>query len=598
LKEGSADAVARFERERRLQAALGETEGFVPLLGTGIARDGRQFFLVMPFLPGGTLRQRLEAGLLPVVEAVRIGRALARALGRAHALGIVHRDVKPENVLFTEGSEPLVADLGLAKHFLDWTPGASQSQHLSRTGGFRGTAGYMPLEQMRDSKSVRPEADVFALGAVIYECLAGSPAFAGESFVELLTRVDHGRFPPLRKARPEVPAWLAAAVERALEREPGKRFADASALARALEAGSVQEEGKAAGAPPRRGRALLLLAVGALVLGGGLAFLPREREPVKVTAPPPPAPVRQKEPPPAPASRHAVAKEATARADAAVAAGDLTHARLEYDAAIASAPDYLDAWIARAALREHEGDTDGALADATRATELDPGSRLAWHNLGVMRGYKRDHVGQIAAFSRAVAIDPGSAGDWMALGNAKALNEEPGFGLAEITKAIELAPDEPANWNARSFARARKGELDGAFEDVTRAIEIDPTKARFWIQRASIRETKEDWKGMLVDAAGALAADPRCAAAYDIRSDADLQLHDFEATIADATRAIELEPDLAKAIVTRAAAYQKVGKLALSIADLERYAELVPDAAEDVRPKIAAMRARLARGDK
>src|SRR5262249_13501635 len=101
----SKSALARFERERRLLATLGEEGGFVPLLDAGDSPRGP--FIVMPLLPGGTLRDRLERGPLAVEDAVALFVALASALGRAHALGIVHRDLKPENVLFTAEGRPL-----------------------------------------------------------------------------------------------------------------------------------------------------------------------------------------------------------------------------------------------------------------------------------------------------------------------------------------------------------------------------------------------------------------------------------------------------------------------------------------------------------
>src|SRR5690606_13495118 len=95
----SAEVLARFDRERRLQGELEEARGFVPLLDAGTCEHGP--YLVMPFVPGGTLRDRLERGALPRGEAVRLVRRVAEAIGRAHEVGVVHRDLKPENVLFT-----------------------------------------------------------------------------------------------------------------------------------------------------------------------------------------------------------------------------------------------------------------------------------------------------------------------------------------------------------------------------------------------------------------------------------------------------------------------------------------------------------------
>jgi WD40 repeat protein len=273
------DGLARFDRERRLIAALTAEDGFVPLLDAGSSQEIPYF--VMPLVTGGTLRDRLARGPLAIEETIRVGRALAAALGRAHVKGIVHRDVKPENVLFAEDGRPLLADLGLAKHFSGDTPGASQSVSLSLDGTMRGTVGYMAPEQLHDAASVGPEADVFAVGAILYECLAGSPAFSGESLVELLQDIENPSRAPLRKARADVPAWLASVVERALEQEPASRHRDGATLARALE-----------GAPPRRlSRAWLALpALLAVAIAGALVLAPKPKAPAQPPPPPPPPP--------------------------------------------------------------------------------------------------------------------------------------------------------------------------------------------------------------------------------------------------------------------------------------------------------------------
>src|SRR5271170_7357003 len=221
LLKADRGTLARFEREKRLLASLGEEHGFVGILDAGVASDGTPW-LLMPLVPGGTLRKKLEAGPLGVAETVALGIQLARALGNAHQRGIVHRDVKPENVLFTRDGRPLLADLGLAKHFDRGASGASQSVNLSSRGAFKGTVGYMAPEQVVDPGGAGPPADVFALGAVLYECLAGRPAFKADSVVEVLVRVNSGVVEPI--GRPEVPRRLEATLMRALARDPRVRF--------------------------------------------------------------------------------------------------------------------------------------------------------------------------------------------------------------------------------------------------------------------------------------------------------------------------------------------------------------------------------------
>jgi formylglycine-generating enzyme required for sulfatase activity len=270
LNRTDAESLARFERERRLLAALSAAEGFVPLLDAGTADAG--VFLVMPCLRGGTLRDWLARGPLGVETTLALGSALARAIARAHALGIVHRDLKPENILFATkpgvgGAEPLVADLGLAKHFREDAPGASQSVQLSRAGELRGTAGYMAPEQMRSSQDVGTEADVFALGAILHECLAGEPAFVGDNLLLLFAKVEQGERRPLRSACPGAPRALVETIDRALATDPAKRFRDASELARALDGTSARPR------PLAR-----LIAVAVIVLAAALALTARRPE--------------------------------------------------------------------------------------------------------------------------------------------------------------------------------------------------------------------------------------------------------------------------------------------------------------------------------
>ncbi len=253
-----AEAIARFERERRLLGGLGVGDGFVPLLDAGDSPQGP--WIVMPLVSGGTLREKLRRGPLGVEGTLEVGRALAGALAKAHERGIVHRDLKPENVLFHEG-RPLLADLGLAKHFDRSTAGASQTVSLSVDGSSRGTAGYMPPEQMQDAKSVGPGADVFALGAILLECLAGRPAFPGRNALEVVVRVSDGKH---EKLHPEdAPRWLVAAIERALATDPADRFRDGAAFEAAL----AEPNGL------RRGVPVALLLCGLLFAGIGAVLL-------------------------------------------------------------------------------------------------------------------------------------------------------------------------------------------------------------------------------------------------------------------------------------------------------------------------------------
>jgi hypothetical protein len=267
LTRNDPTSVARFDREVRLLRELGETQGFVPIVHDGTSEQGR--FLVMPFIGGGTLRDRFGRGPLPEGEVRRLGAALARALAAAHERGIVHRDVKPENVLFTGTGAPLLADLGIAKHFAS-SDGAKSSVALSRAGELRGTAGYLAPEQLGDARSADGRADIFALGAVLYEAVAGVPAFTGDSVVEMLGKIAEGRFEPLDG---RAPGDLAAVIEACLALAPEDRPQDALTVARALEGERVRLGGRWW----RARRFLAAGVLGAAALGVGAVALVSER---------------------------------------------------------------------------------------------------------------------------------------------------------------------------------------------------------------------------------------------------------------------------------------------------------------------------------
>ncbi|MEZ0229493.1 MAG: serine/threonine-protein kinase, partial [Planctomycetota bacterium] len=275
LHRSDVTASARLKRELDVQRSLGD--GFVPLLASGAAPQGA--FIVMPLIEGGTLRERLKRGPLPLAEAIRLGVELGDALGRAHGSGIIHRDLKPENVLYHSG-RPLIADLGLAKL-------VDSNDSLSRTGDTRGTFGYMPPEQMRDAKRAGPAADVFSLGVVIFECLAGESPFRGETPLLLVDAVEEGRFVPLRKLRPDVPRAVASVIERALAADEDDRFEDGEEFAEAL---------RRAWRKGARPRATLIVVATALAVAGGFgaAILSRPRP---LSAPNPAAPPAPPKPP-------------------------------------------------------------------------------------------------------------------------------------------------------------------------------------------------------------------------------------------------------------------------------------------------------------
>ena len=269
---GVALGAERFLAEIRTTAKL-QHPHILPLLDSGDAGNGLLYY-VMPFVRGETLRARLERERqLPIGDAVRIAREVADALQHAHGEGIVHRDIKPENILLQDG-HALVADFGIALAVQ-----SAGGPRLTQTGLSLGTPQYMSPEQAMGERSVDARSDVYALGAVTYEMLAGEPPFTGANLQAIVAKVLTERPVALRTVRDTVPASVESAVMAALAKLPADRPQRAAEFADRLgrEGAGAASGGEGDGRAPFPRRrlatiAVVMLAVGA-ALGAGVASL-------------------------------------------------------------------------------------------------------------------------------------------------------------------------------------------------------------------------------------------------------------------------------------------------------------------------------------
>ena len=228
-------ATRRFVREARATAKL--THPNVARV-YDFGRDGGLPYLVMELLEGDTLADRVAGGPLPPSEAARIGAAVADALDAAHSRGIIHRDIKPSNVLLTAAGEVKVMDFGIAA--------AADETHSTTGSGLYGTAAYISPERAAGQPAT-PAADVYSLGAVLFELLTGRPPFLGDSPVLVVRAHLHERPRPVRELAPWVPARLADTCEAALAKDPAQRPSSAAALAIRLRAASSSPAGPVPG---------------------------------------------------------------------------------------------------------------------------------------------------------------------------------------------------------------------------------------------------------------------------------------------------------------------------------------------------------------
>ena len=295
----------RFCREARAAAAVAN-DNIVAVYQVNEHEKSGLPYLVMQLVSGESLEQRLRrVGKLSVADAVRVGMQAASGLAAAHATGLIHRDVKPGNILLEAGTDKAkLTDFGLAR--------AAEDLKLTRTGFVAGTPLYMAPEQARGD-DIDARADLFSLGSVLYEALAGKPPFEGRTPLAVLRRVSDEAHPPLRKINPGVPEWLENLVDKLLAKEPADRYQTATEVAEALAfklssvsavsplhvpslAGPCAAAGRLTGGKAKKhfcvrtaGTLVASFAAGTLLgaVGVGLMVMPGGNSPVTVVRPDP-----------------------------------------------------------------------------------------------------------------------------------------------------------------------------------------------------------------------------------------------------------------------------------------------------------------------
>ena len=228
------DAFERFQREA-LAASLVESAHIVHLFDSGTSEDGRPF-LVMELLSGEDLRSRLRReGKLPIETAVALCKQVLRALMRAHAAGLVHRDLKPDNLFLCERDDGAlflkIVDFGISKLMTSGT-----LDTLTRRGTVLGTAYYMSPEQAQAFSDVDGRTDLFSVGAILFECLSGRPPHVGPTYEAVLIAICTKDAEDVRTLEPSVPEALALTLQKALARERDRRFKNAEEFLAALTA--------------------------------------------------------------------------------------------------------------------------------------------------------------------------------------------------------------------------------------------------------------------------------------------------------------------------------------------------------------------------
>ena len=595
-------------------------------------------FLVLEWVEGETLAARLaREGPLSPRQAAELVARLAAALEHCHAQGVLHRDVKPANVLLRQATgEPLLTDFGLARGLgLELSPGAAPTVE----GQALGTPGYWAPEQARGSREeIGPATDVFGLGATLYCALTGGPPHRGSTLLEAAAAAERLPPPPSQR-RPGTPAALDAICLRCLAPDPAARWAGPGALSAALGAW-LREAGSSAGSSyvpvPRHGRGglLALVAAGAALLALGLTLgltvgAPAEHPAAASPAPAPPATASSTPAGPAPSPSPAVVpspavapaqaapsdpvqalldearqlaaagrrQDALALLDRAVAqdpgraealerravlrfqAGDKKGGLADLDAAIAAEPGRAMAYCERAAARDSTGDTAGAEADLERALELDPAQATVRCNRAVLRRRRGDLRGARDDLEHVLRRLPEHPRAWFLLGTIHGQASEHQEALRAFQRAIQAQPEWAEPYHERAVVLFALGKLDLALRDLDRAAALAPADATVFFDRGVVRKKLGNLTGATADYTRTVELDPGHKQAWFNRA-LLRQKQDPAGAESDLTRALALDPSFARAAYCRGTLRWQRGDLDGAREDLALLERLAPQGEE------------------
>ena len=541
----------RFLREARAASALNDPH--IITIHDIFEHDGTDV-LVMELVEGRTLREMMQ-GPLPMEQAVTWARQMADALGLAHGAGIVHRDLKPGNVMVTERGALKVLDFGLAKV-------AATADEVTITtptvaGDVLGTIEYMSPEQAR-GETVDHRTDIYSLGTMLYEMLAGRRPFQSENRLALLHEISHGPVTPLHTASPALPEALNDVVMKALERDPKMRFQSMWELSSALKFASVgsappasAEKATTPVLAPRRSRRPVFAAMAGIVVligaGAGYQVWRSRAMPAQPKASVMPAATVAA----APTTALEFTQQGLGLLRRFDRVGNIDKAIASFESAITLDKAFAPAWagLARAFWRQRfeTGDaswTPRAVDAATQATTLDAYLADAHVSLGLAKLSAGDVAAARQALEYALTLDPGNAGAHRGLGD------------------IDDAADRKAQ----------------AAERYERALSSDATDWDLMNVRGAISYDRAEYAEALVWYQRAADAAPDCASPSLLMGSAYHMLGDFTNAAASFQRSIGIQPtDSAYTNLGTALFFQ--GRYRESVQAFERAVELAPSRA-------------------
>lgn len=584
-------AVARFHRETRAMLAVDHPH-VVRLLDTG-EHHGRPF-LVMDLVEGESLQDRIaREGPLDPRFAAQIAAKLARALTAIHEQGIIHRDVKPENVILTPAGEPLLTDFGIAKAL-------DSNSHLSKTGTFMGSPGYWPPEQVKGKLDlIGPASDVYTLGGTLYALLTSHPPVQAETLVECLQQTCDVSAKRPSDENPAVPRELDRIVLKCLEKRIEDRYPTADALENDLNA---FVDGRHA---PSRLPGLTALALTLVALGAGLATIYGSARDA-VPAPPPTSP---------------------ANADAAVAPTVTTESPPSSEAPapkptrpqnlLPLEPGLNLAWRRRGQARLETGEYAKGLADLERALELDPNDIPARFAAAMCRAHLNDPGLALAGFNQVLARDVTHVDSYLNRGLLFATLGLPGLARRSFDQALQVFPRTdprreeikarlaevpPQTEGPGAAQRERRSKAsnvlpksallaslptDRALSLCNSALAIDPTWAKAYADRGQIRHKRREHDLALLDYSRSLVFNPKNGRVYNLRGLTFLSTNKLHAAIKSFTKALDRPGRRGRYLQHRGWTYSRLGQHRKALSDFQSALEIAKTQTGPRRAEVA-----------
>jgi tetratricopeptide (TPR) repeat protein/tRNA A-37 threonylcarbamoyl transferase component Bud32 len=638
----SISEIARQRFRREAQAAAGLSHpNVVQVYDAG--ETAGQNYLVMEVVDGRPLADVLSRSRPDLATLLRLLEKSARGVAAAHEKGIVHRDLKPSNILVTASGEPKVADFGLA-HLLDST------LQLTRTGAALGTPIYMSPEQAEGRvKDISPRTDVYALGAILYEILTGTPPHAGATLVELYAKIARDEPLPPSKVNPDVASEIEAIALKAIDKEPARRYVTAGLFADDLQRFL---EGKPVEARPastayrayrhiRKHRGVLAAVAAAAIVVAGVAVsgqrrtraIEEERRKDQLASSSSLEAARVRENSLRRLSTlwaRTVAvhewKKQPSRKPAEIR-NELDGIVRDVSALIADSPDLLQATYVRARASFTAGDLRAAQSDLAPLLEKHPEFTPGWALLARVkleryvehlyawsqheRRLRRKEAEPILREAEAAMKRCDAGGSGKSTSEQWGLSWTPEDAIQEnLVKALKVrymdndmeaarAMLEKANQESPAAEYCNlignwSGEATRAVEWMNKAIALAPHWDKPYLNRSVVYNVMAERQKAIDDLTRVIEINPTLALAYDHRASYRVKGNDLDGAIQDANRALELDPRRSSALVHRAEARFQKGQIEQALEDATEAIALSPEGPEAFHTR---SRIRLEKGD-